>query len=233
MNQIDMEARVFLAEDDANLGLILKESLESKGYEVELFRNGQEAWESYEAGRFDICLLDIMMPLKDGFTLAREIRKVDEDIPIIFLTAKSMKEDKIEGFKSGADDYINKPFSMEELTLRMEAILRRTQKNAPDMSRKVFELGVYHFDAEKRMLNGPEGEKRLTTKESDLLKMLCIHKNQLLERDIALKAVWGDDNYFTGRSMDVYITKLRKYLKSDPNIEIQNIHGAGFKLVTS
>jgi DNA-binding response OmpR family regulator len=227
-----MEARVFLAEDDANLGLILKESLEAKGCEVELFRDGQAAWEGYDKGSFDICLLDIMMPLKDGFTLAREIRKVDEEIPIIFLTAKSMKEDKIEGFKSGADDYINKPFSMEELTLRMEAILRRTKRNSPDMNRKVFELGAFSFDSEKRLLNGPDGEKRLTTKEADLLKMLCIHHNQLLERDIALKAVWGDDNYFTGRSMDVYITKLRKYLKSDPNIEIQNIHGTGFKLVS-
>jgi DNA-binding response OmpR family regulator len=226
-----MKRRVFLAEDDQNLGIILKESLENRDYEVSLFRNGQEAWEAFEPARFDICLLDIMMPLKDGFTLAKEIRKVDQDVPIIFLTAKSMKEDKIEGFKSGADDYVNKPFSMEELTLRMEAILRRTAQKDDQSNRKVFQLGDLKFDSERRMLVGPGVEQRLTTKESELLRMLCLHQNKVLERDVALKAVWGDDNYFTGRSMDVYITKLRKYLRSEPALEIQNIHGTGFKLV--
>ncbi len=223
--------KIFLAEDDPNLGLILKESLEERGYEVSLFRDGQEAWENYEKSTFDLCLLDIMMPVKDGFTLAKEIRKVDEDIPIIFLTARSMKEDKIEGFKAGADDYVNKPFSMEELNLRIEAILRRSKPKDDTSNRKVFDIGTLTFDSEKRMLTGDGVEQKLTTKESDLLRMLCVHQNNILERDIALKAVWGDDNYFTGRSMDVYITKLRKYLKPDERIEIQNIHGTGFKLV--
>ncbi|NNF02749.1 MAG: response regulator transcription factor [Bacteroidia bacterium] len=223
---------ILLVEDDENLGMILKESLEYEGYSVEWKKDGEEGWKAFNKLHYDICLLDIMMPKKDGLTLAKEIRKVDQNIPLIFLTAKSMKEDKIEGFKSGGDDYITKPFSMEELLLRMEAILRRTKKtNAFNEGQAKFNIGKFEFDPRMRQLNSNGDSQKLTTKESQLLRLLCIHENDILERDVALKTIWGDDNYFTGRSMDVYITKLRKYLKQDERIEIQNIHGTGFKLV--
>jgi DNA-binding response OmpR family regulator len=179
-----------------------------------------------------MCLLDVMMPKRDGFSLAAEIRKVDATVPIIFLTAKSMKEDKIEGFKVGADDYITKPFSMEELELRIGAILRRTSKTKFESDeQKTFKIGKFTFNHDDRSLTLDGKSQNLTTKEAALLRLLCLHQNNLLERDVALKSVWHDDNYFTGRSMDVYITKLRKYLKEDENIEIINVHGSGFRLM--
>jgi two-component system OmpR family response regulator len=228
----EKKINILLVEDDPNLGMILKESLELRDYSVELHKDGESAWAGYSKGSYDLCLLDVMMPKKDGFTLAADIRKVDTVVPIIFLTAKSLKEDKIEGFKVGADDYMTKPFSMEELELRMEAILRRSNKSSnTNTDQKVFQIGKLNFNYDERKLTSAASAQNLTTKEADLLKLLCIHQNNILERDVALKSVWNDDNYFTGRSMDVYITKLRKYLKEDSNIEIINIHGTGFRLM--
>jgi two-component system, OmpR family, response regulator len=225
------KTKILLAEDDENLGLLLREYLKAKGFETSLFANGETAFRDFVKNQYDICILDVMMPIKDGFTLAREIRQIDEEIPIIFLTAKSMKEDVIEGFSIGADDYITKPFSMEELLFRIEAILKRTSNvfkaPAPDQ----FEIGNYVFNARKQSLQIGDKVIRLTTKESELLKLLCSHQNKILDRNFALKTIWLDDNYFNARSMDVYITKLRKYLKDDDSVEIINVHGKGFKLV--
>ncbi len=228
MNQIKI--KVLLAEDDENLGNLLREYLHARNYEAELCADGQKALKLLERNYYDICVLDVMMPHMDGFTVAKEIRKVKPELPIIFLTAKSMKEDVIEGFSIGADDYLTKPFSMEELIFRIEAILRRT-KNLLSSEQKVFQLGAYVFDSEKQTLTYKDRIQKLTTKESDLLKLLCINKNRILERNYALKSIWIDDNYFNARSMDVYITKLRKYLKEEPSIQILNIHGRGFKLI--
>lgn len=222
--------KVLLAEDDENLGPLLKEYLKAKSYEADLAVNGEEALKFFHRNPYDICVLDIMMPIKDGITLSKEIRAINSDIPIIFLTAKSLKDDVLEGFKSGADDYITKPFSMEELLYRMEAVLRRIKK---DKNRQEFSIGKYSFNANKQLLILGDNQQKLTTKESELLKLLCQNKNQVLERNFALKTIWIDDNYFNARSMDVYITKLRKYLQEDPSIEILNIHGKGFKLLTS
>jgi DNA-binding response OmpR family regulator len=223
---------IFLVEDDPNLGTILKEALEMSDYNVSLFKDGEEGWNNFTKNTYDMCLLDVMMPKRDGFSLAAEIRKVDATVPIIFLTAKSMKEDKIEGFKVGADDYITKPFSMEELELRIGAILRRTSKTKfESVEQKTFKIGKFTFNHDDRSLTLDGKSQNLTTKEAALLRLLCLHQNNLLERDVALKSVWHDDNYFTGRSMDVYITKLRKYLKEDENIEIINVHGSGFRLM--
>ena len=220
--------KVLLAEDDENLGPLLKEYLKAKEYETDLAINGEEALKFFHKNPYDICVLDIMMPIKDGITLSKEIRAINSNIPIIFLTAKSLKDDVLEGFKSGADDYITKPFSMEELLYRMEAVLRRVKKDKNKLS---FNIGKYNFNAEKQILKLADNETKLTTKESDLLKLLCQNQNQILERNFALKTIWIDDNYFNARSMDVYITKLRKYLQEDPSIEILNIHGKGFKLL--
>lgn len=220
---------LLLAEDDENLGSLLKEYLIAKGYETSWFLNGDKAYKSFVQEHYDICILDVMMPIKDGLTLAKEIRVTNQDIPIIFLTAKSLKEDVLEGFKAGGDDYITKPFSMEELVYRLEAILRRTSKQVTQAS--VFELGSFTFDSEKQLLIQGDNSQKLTTKESELLKLLCINKNSVLERNYALKTIWVDDNYFNARSMDVYIAKLRKYLKADSSVEIMNIHGKGFKLI--
>jgi two-component system, OmpR family, response regulator len=221
--------RVLLAEDDESLGPLLKEYLKAKSFEAELAVNGQEALKLFHRNPYDICVLDIMMPIKDGITLSKEIRAINSDIPIIFLTAKSLKEDVLEGFKSGADDYISKPFSMEELLYRMEAVLRRAKKEKGKLE---FEIGQYHFDANKQTLTIDQTVHKLTTKESELLKLLCQNRNEVLERNFALKTIWIDDNYFNARSMDVYITKLRKYLQEDPSVEILNIHGKGFKLIS-
>ncbi len=224
--------RVLLAEDDPNLGAVLKDSLELEDNYVELYDDGEKAWSAFNKEDFDICILDVMMPKKDGFTLATEIKKVDKDIPIIFLTAKSMQEDKIKGLSIGADDYITKPFSFEELYLRVEAIMRRIKDaHMPSTDQKEFTIGTFVYNSEYRTLLNGKDEQKLTTKEGELLKLLAYNKNQVLDRDIALKSIWGNDNYFTGRSMDVYITKLRKYLKADERIEIVNIHGKGFKLL--
>ncbi len=225
--------KILLAEDDPNLGLLLKEYLVIKGYEVKLCENGEVAWETFQIGDFDMCILDVMMPKMDGFTLATNIRELNTQVPILFLTAKAMKDDKIKGFKIGADDYITKPFSMEELQLRMDAILRRFQANTKAQSTQTnFEFGIFKFDHKLQVLKYESEEIRLTSKEADLLKMLCENINDVLERDIALKRIWRESTYFTARSMDVYITKLRKYLKVDPTIEIKNIHGKGYRLIT-
>ena len=223
--------KVLLAEDDANLGSLLKEYLIAKKYDAECFPNGLKALEAYREGAYDLCIFDVMMPQMDGFTLAKEIRKVDENIPIIFLTAKTLKDDLIEGFQSGADDYLTKPFSMDELMLRIQAIMRRVDSHKQNSQKNEFTLGNYQFNAQKQTLSIDGTSKKLTTKESELLRLLCVNQNDLLDRNDALKQVWTDDNYFNARSMDVYITKLRKHLKQDSRIQIINIHGKGFKLL--
>ena len=225
--------RILLVEDDENLGMLLREYLMAKSFDVDLFVNGEKAYKSFMKGHYDLCILDVMMPVKDGYTLAREIRMTNAEIPIIFLTAKSMKEDVIEGFKAGADDYITKPFSMEELLFRVEAILRRIKKDASGAVLHEYKIGDYMFFPNTQLLVLGKHEQKLTTKESDLLKLLCANKNSVLDRNYALKTIWIDDNYFNARSMDVYVAKLRKYLKDDPKVQIINVHGKGFKLVES
>ena len=222
--------KILLVEDDVNLGNLLSDSLEIKNYDVVLKRNGEDAFTEFKANKFDMCLLDVMMPKKDGFTLAKDIRKMNSNVPIVFLTAKALKEDTIEGLKLGADDYITKPFSMEELTLRMDNIFKRMPK-AEVSSQNNFKIGKFDFDNTLRVLKLGTKELKLTTKESELLKMLAVYTDRILEREVALNAVWGTESYFAGRSMDVYIAKLRKYLKEDPSVEILNIHGTGFKLI--
>ena len=223
--------KILLVEDDENLGFILKDYLEISDYNVSLQRNGIAGLKAFKNDDFDICILDIMMPLKDGFSLAKDIREINSTVPIIFLTAKTMKEDKIKGFKLGADDFITKPFSSEELRLRIEAILRRFnyQANISDFKDK-FKIGKYSFVFSNQSLEYEGKQHSLTRKEADLLKLLCLNKNKLLRREDILIDIWGSDDYFMGRSMDVYITKLRKHLKKDENIKIINIHGTGFKL---
>jgi len=225
--------KILLAEDDPNLGMLLQEYLIAKNYEVELAKDGNEGLDMFLSGEnFDMCLLDVMMPKKDGFSLAKEIRLKDPEIPIIFLTAKSMKEDTIQGFKSGADDYITKPFSMEELLMRIAAIFRRVNKQEPESAPESYTIGTYIFDTVGLKLSLNELSTKLTTKESELLKLFCQNQNKPVSRSFALKLIWGDDSYFNARSMDVYITKLRKHLKGDENIKILNLHGEGFKLIT-
>ncbi|MBI5471755.1 MAG: response regulator transcription factor [Ignavibacteriae bacterium] len=224
--------KVLLLEDDPNLGFILKEQLEMNGYDVRLNVNGVDGIAAYHQDKFDLCLVDVMMPKKDGFTFAKEVREKDQTTPIIFLTAKSLKHDRIEGFKIGCDDYITKPFSMEELLLRVQAVLRRTTKPAEsEQPRREFTLGKFSFNSETQTLKCGKDEQKLTGKESELLRLLCMNLNRTLERDVALKAIWGDDSYFNSRSMDVFISKLRKYLQRDPRVEIMSVHGRGFKLV--
>ena len=223
-------AKILLAEDDLNLGKTLCQYLNAKSYKTDLYEDGEKAFEGFREKSYDLCILDVMMPIKDGFTLAQEIRAINKTVPIIFLTAKAMEEDVLEGFKIGGDDYITKPFSMNELLFRIEAILRRVKTETP-MSSPIYTLGKYTFDTQKHLLQCEETTHKLTTKETDLLKMLCDNVNQVLERNYALKAIWEDDNYFNARSMDVYITKLRKLIKDEPSVEILNVHGRGFKLV--
>ncbi len=221
---------ILLAEDDDNLGNLLQTFLKAKGYNVDLARNGKHAYEKFTDGHFDFCIFDVMMPEMDGFTLAKEVRLIDPRIPILFLTAKAMKEDKLEGFSSGADDYMTKPFTMEELLARIEAILRRTAPSDNEEN-ELEQIGTIKYDPLTRILHLKEEDKKLTTKEGQLLHLLCKNRNDVLDRQAALRAIWGDDNYFNGRSMDVYIAKLRKMLKEDERIEILNIHGKGFKLI--
>ena len=228
----EQRTKLLLAEDDPNLGKLLKEYLDAKGYDAKLAVNGKEGFDFFKKGKFDLCLLDVMMPVKDGFTLAKEIRTMNAEIPIVFLTAKSMKEDAIEGFKMGADDYITKPFSMEELLARLKAILRRTKvQNLKENIETKFTIGKYLFDYESQSLAIGKKKLKITSKESDLLKLLCININSVLERQFALNSIWHDDSYYNSRSMDVYIGKLRKLLADDPKVEILNIHGKGFKLL--
>ena len=224
-------AKILLAEDDKNLGALLNDYLNAKGYETTLVEDGQEAWLEFTKNKYDICLLDVMMPRTDGITLAYRIRETDNHIPIIFLTAKNMEKDVIDGFSAGADDYITKPFSMEELLYRIEAILRRTRGSSPDI-RDEYAVGKFRFYPLTQILTIGYQSFKLTTKESELLRLLCSHRNEVLERNFALKSIWIDDNYFNARSMDVYITKLRKYLKHDPSVSILNVHGKGYKLIT-
>jgi len=225
------KVRILLAEDDPNLGLLLNNYLILREFETTLATGGAQALNLFRKEKFSMCLLDVMMPEMDGFSLAREIRKSDPDMPIIFLTAKNLKQDILEGFQSGADDYLTKPFSMEELVYRIEAIVRRTSKNDSKIKQEEYHIGGFVFDVTKQLLTFKDHTQKLTTKESELLELLCRHRNEILERNFALKSIWMDDNYFNARSMDVYITKLRKYLKQDPSIEILNIHGKGYKLI--
>jgi two-component system, OmpR family, response regulator len=224
--------KILFVEDDPNLSLVLQDYLEMMGYDVVSCSNGEEGLAAFRKGGFQLCIFDIMMPRKDGFSLAVDVRKTDTQVPIVFLTAKSFKEDRIKGFQAGCDDYITKPFSTEELNYRIKAILRRTNLEKQETvvsTETVFKFGIYTFDSINMILLSPGKEQHLTRKESELLKILCQNRNQILTREIALKRVWGDDDYFIGRSMDVFITKLRKYLKDDPKINIINVHGTGFK----
>ncbi len=230
--------RILLVEDDQNFGDVLRSYLEMHDYNVTLATDGMAGLESYKKGEYDLCIFDVMMPKKDGFTLAKEVREMDGEMPIIFLTAKTMKNDVLQGFKIGADDYITKPFNSEELLYRIQAILKRSQQKAdPREEIKEFNIGRYHFNYPLRILtlnsdeSGEEEKDKLSPKEAQLLKMFCMYMNDILPRSEALTKIWGEDNYFTARSMDVFVTKLRKYLKNDPNIEIVNIHGNGFQLL--
>jgi two-component system, OmpR family, response regulator len=224
-------ARILLAEDDNNLGILLKNYLTAKNYETSLYINGIQALEAFQNKSFDLCILDIMMPEMDGVTLAREIRHASPEMPVIFLTARNQQEDILEGFRSGADDYITKPFSMEELIFRIEAILRRTTVVSATKKEDSYAIGHYNFDSLKQILKYKDQQIKLTTKESELLELLCQNENLVLERNFALKAIWIDDNYFNARSMDVYISRLRKYLGKDPSVKIVNVHGRGYKLI--
>ncbi len=227
---MEKKLTILLAEDDENLGKLLSTFLKSKGFDVTLATDGQIALDIFNNGSFQFCIFDVMMPKIDGFTLAKEIRELDKKTPILFLTAKEMKEDKLEGFAAGADDYLTKPFSMEELLARINAITRRVGVDETEVAGEVY-VGTIKYEPELRLLHTEGEAKKLTTKENQLLELLVKNKNEVLDRQATLRAVWGDDNYFNGRSMDVYIAKLRKLLKEDPAIEIMNIHGKGFKLL--
>ena len=225
------EIKVLLVEDDPNLGSITSDYLNAKGLNCKLERNGELGYREFVKGHYDIVILDVMMPIKDGFNTAKDIRGIDKKVPIIFLTAKSMKEDTLKGFEIGADDYITKPFNMEELSARISAVLKRTSLDSESHFDDI-KIGTLTFNPKMQILSKDDFSVSLTTKESELLILLYKNKNDILERDHALKAIWGDDNYFNGRSMDVYIAKLRKYLKHDEQIQIINVHGRGFKLLT-
>ena len=227
---MEQKLHILLCEDEESLGMLLREYLQAKGYDAELYLDGESGYKAFMRSKFDMCLMDVMMPKMDGFTLAREMRMQNPDVPIIFLTAKNLKEDILEGFKLGADDYLTKPFSMDELVYRMEAILRRVKgKNQRNVVR--YQLGKFVFDVQRQILSDGDNQTKLTTKESELLTLLCAHANEVLERELALKTIWIDDNYFNARSMDVYITKLRKHLRDDDSIEINNVHGKGYRLI--
>jgi DNA-binding response OmpR family regulator len=221
--------KILLVEDDPNLGFVLQDNLTMRGYETCLRADGEQGLQAFKNDIFDLCILDVMLPKVDGFTLGRSIREANQQIPILFLTAKSMTEDKLEGFKLGGDDYITKPFNIEELVARIEVFLKRPLKSNSAIE-KIFSLGNYQFDHENLRLQHSNGDKVLTVKESEVLKMLFLNRERILKREEILTSVWGEDDYFMGRSMDVFISKLRKYLKDDPKIEIVNFHGVGFKL---
>ena len=221
---------LLLVEDDFNLGLVIQDLLRLDGYNVHLARDGKEGLQRFNATRYDLCLLDVMLPHKDGFTLAEDIRKVNPDMPIVFLTAKGMPEDRVKGLRTGADDYITKPFENEELLLRIKAILRRSGSGSPGTESVDYSIGRYSFDPAAYLLCIGENCQKLTRKEADLLKLLCEHKNKVIERDLIANMIWGDDSYFVGRSMDVFITRLRKHLADDPAVTIENVHGVGFCL---
>lgn len=226
---MSVKAKILLVEDDTNLGFIIADELKSQGYQVVLCTNGQDGAMRFTEDHFHLCIFDVMMPKKDGFTLAKEIRTINQEVPILFLTAKSMTEDKVAGFNAGGDDYLTKPFSFDELNVRVKALLKRVNL-LEEKEEKIIALGEYAFDTENFMLKHAAFEKTLTKKEALVLKMLCKFKNTVVPRETILTAVWGQDDYFAGRSMDVFITKLRKYLSQDPAISILNVHGIGFKL---
>ena len=225
------KAKLLVVEDDPNLGDILQEYLQMKGYDTTLCRDGEEGWNKFKKDKFDLCLLDVMMPKKDGFTLAKEIKKVQEGQPILFLTAKNQKEDVIDGLKIGADDYLTKPFSMEELLLRISAVLKRTKKGNEVTPLKTYTFGAFVLHYDQQYIEGPEGKHKLTSKENELIRLLASEVNKLVNRSHALKQIWGDDSYFNARSMDVYLSKIRKILKDDPKVQIITVHGEGFKLI--
>ena len=226
------EIKVFLCEDDESLGLMLQEYLIAKDYEVDLFTDGEMGLEAFGKDEYALCLIDVMMPKMDGFELAKQIRLAKPNIPIIFVTAKDQKKDVLRGFKLGADDYITKPFSMQELEARISAIMRRIIGEEHD-EQQFYQLGKLLYDTKKQTLTIEDGKVlTLTTKENDLLTLFCVYANETLERDYALKTIWADANYFNARSMDVYVTKLRKILQADPSLEIKNVHGKGYRLVT-
>lgn len=229
---MNLGIKLLIAEDDPNLGTILKAYLTQKGFTVYLTVDGQQAFDTYRTEEVDACVLDVMMPIKDGFTVAKDIRRMDKRVPIIFLTAKSLEVDKLKGFDLGADDYITKPFSMEELLARINVALRRSfDESKPENN--LFTIGKYSFDYLHQQLTlDNENTRRLTSKECELLKLFCQNFNQVVDRNSTLQKIWKDDSYFAARSMDVYITKLRKYLKGDPSVQIVNVHGVGFKLTT-
>lgn len=229
-----MSQKILLAEDDPNLGDLLKDYLELKGkFDVVLCKDGIEAMEAFRKDEFDLCIFDVMMPKKDGFSLGKDVRKVDQTVPIIFATAKGMMEDKTQAFELGGDDYITKPFRVEELLLRINALLKRSSRDKDDETPDKFEIGGYFFDYTSQVISYKGQQQKLSTKEAELLRLLCLKKNDVLTREEALVKIWHDDNYFTGRSMDVFLSKLRKYLKEDPNVEIVNVHGKGYKLLVS
>lgn len=226
--------RILLVEDDLNLGILVTDYLEMQGFDVKLCKDGESGLKAFNQGGFDLCVLDVMMPVKDGFTLATQIRSQDKKTPIIFVTARSLKEDKLKGFDIGADDYITKPFEEDELLARINAVLRRTREDRKEEPKtEQFSIGKYKFDYATQSLTFKGQEKRMTEKESEVLRQLCLHKNKILKREEALVSVWGQNDYFLGRSLDVFITKLRKYLKDDPAVSIENVHGVGFMLKDS
>ena len=227
---MEEKVKILLCEDDENLGTLLCEYIIAKGYDATLCPDGEAGFKEFQKEKFDICILDVMMPKKNGFTLAQDIRQMNSQVPIIFLTARVQKEDVLEGFDKGADDYITKPFSMEELVKRVEAILRRV-RGKKNRESTMYKIGRFTFDTQKQLLTIDGKSTKLTTKENELLALLCSHANEILKRNDALRTIWIDDNYFNARSMDVYITKLRKHLKADDQIEIINIHGQGYKLI--
>lgn len=220
---------IFLVEDDLSFGAVLKSYLEINDYSVTWVDDGKHALDKFRSGKYHICILDVMLPNVDGFTIGHEIRSIDHNIPMVFLTAKALKEDILKGYNVGADDYITKPFDTEVLLCKINAIIKRQTTN-PVSDEVIFDIGMYRFDSKLRQIQHGDTMQKLSPKESDLLKLLCQNKNELLPRETALRKIWGDDGYFTARSMDVFVTKLRKYLNDDPNIEIKNIHGSGFFL---
>ena len=230
---METNKKILLVEDDQNFGVILRDYLSLNDFDVTLAKNGMEGFEKFKRDNFDLCILDVMMPYKDGYTLAKEIREKNKDVPLIFLTAKSMKEDVMKGYKVGADDYLNKPFDSEVLLMKIKAIIqRKASENKNEPAKFEFQIGKFNLNSKLRFLT-VEGQEpiKLSPKESELLKMMAIYENDLMPRELALTKIWREDNYFTSRSMDVYIAKIRKYLKEDPNVEVLNIHGEGFRLV--
>jgi DNA-binding response OmpR family regulator len=226
---MSLKVNILLVEDDLNLGIILSDQLKSDGYDVSLCNNGVEAMQRFNEDKFHLCIFDVMLPRKDGFTLTRDIRKTNSEIPILFLSARGMTEDKVEGFNAGGDDYLSKPFSIEELQLRIKALLKRVNIKVDEKEQTNYALGIFVFDTENQILVTKDLVKTLTKKEVQILKLLFKYKNQVVSREVILNAVWGQNDYFVGRSLDVFITKLRKYLREDPKILISNIHGVGFK----